>query len=533
MYNEAVAGHLQQDYCVSCPEDNRILYLSPPAQKRLGQYSQVRQAWQLYGAGESWRQAYLNAPLDPGGRFWVFKLWDYDAARFPHLLMSKLVSQGDQVFRLDLLYPFEDLDNADELLWQHYYRLHRDGCDRGLREGLPPQLRLHRLLQQGQALHQAQRVLVLRWRARDGRMTVIDQTQNDEERPFADFDPNELALGQYMQAQAPLALTWEELAAPTRLAWESRGLRLDNFIAGPAGEDGLGQLFFVIINCDRFPGHTDFVTDFAPAVKSLLLEHSMLRAFELAAAPLRAANDVAVTLLGGFELKSWAGHMTASDVPSRQSCLLLLYLLCNRGRVVPAYELAEALWPEQLIDNPYGMVKNVAFRIRKQMERFCDQDLIQAYHGTYVLNDKLNFMLDIDIFDDLLRRYYGATGRGDLNLLLAAINIYRGGLLPGFCTELWLIARCQYYENAYKRAVLDYTTRLREQGEYDNIYSVLHRALALHPQSAELHLVMALSLAADKGPPAARQYYLSISPLLTTMQRKMLQERLGSSVTES
>ena len=99
---------------------------------------------------------------------------------------------------------------------------------------------------------------------------------------------------------------------------------------------------------------------------AIALVDRFLKAAEMSQLPpVEDPAEVRVTMFGGFKLETCRGSLDGADMTSRQSCLLLLYLLCNRERVIPVNELAETLWPDQLLDNPYNMVKNVAFRLRR------------------------------------------------------------------------------------------------------------------------------------------------------------------------
>ena len=237
-------------------------------------------------------------------------------------------------------------------------------------------------------------------------------------------------------------------------------------------------------------------------------------------------DEVRVSMFGGFTVETSRGRLSAGDISSRQSCLLLIYLLCNRGRVAPVYELAEALWPDQLLDNPYNMVKNVAFRLRRHLTPICEKPLITAYHGTYVLNPELRFLVDSDIFDALIRQYYRGDASGDPETLAAAINLYRGSLLPAFDTELWLIARTQYYKSAFRKAVLDYAARLQQQGNMLALYAVLRDAMAVCPREPGLHVAMIHALAQDKGPDAALRYLQNAGSLLSQTEQRLISRQL-------
>ena len=241
--------------------------------------------------------------------------------------------------------------------------------------------------------------------------------------------------------------------------------------------------------------------------------------------PVEEPGEVRVTMFGGFKLETNLGALDGAGITSRQSCLLLLYLLCNRERVVPVNELAETLWPEQLLDSPYNMVKNVAFRLRRNFASICEKPLITPYHGTYVLNPELRFVVDCDYFDTLVRQYYRAE-KGNPDYLAAALRLYRGGLLPAFDTELWLLPRAQYYKDAYRQAVLDYAAAMGRQGNHPALFAVLRDGLAVYPRETALHVAMIHALARDKGPAAARYYLQNVAHLLSKAEQQLISHQL-------
>ncbi|MBR0375811.1 MAG: bacterial transcriptional activator domain-containing protein [Firmicutes bacterium] len=259
---------------------------------------------------------------------------------------------------------------------------------------------------------------------------------------------------------------------------------------------------------------------------AIALVDRFLKATELSQLPsVEEPGEVRVTMFGGFKLETCLGKLDGAGISSRQSCLLLLYLLCNRERVVPVNELAETLWPGQLLDNPYNMVKNVAFRLRRTFAPICEKPLITAYHGTYVLNPELRFVVDCDYFETLVRQYYRAE-KGDPDCLAAAIRLYRGGLLPAFETELWLLPLAQYYKDSYRQAVLDYAACMGKKGNYPALFAVLRDGLSIYPREASLHVALVHALARGQGAPVARQYLQCVAPLLTRSEQQLISRQL-------
>ena len=158
------------------------------------------------------------------------------------------------------------------------------------------------------------------------------------------------------------------------------------------------------------------------------------------------------------------GSLSFSDISSVQCSRFLLYLLKNRSRTIPVREIADVLWPDQLIDNPYSMVKGVAFRVRKILDSICPQKLVVAKSGTYAINDKLTLIIDTEEFDLLCDRVHSSKiSDVDRQLIYEKLlRVYKGDMLPNYESEIWLMGWIGYYQIKYLDILKEYLTLLKE-----------------------------------------------------------------------
>jgi DNA-binding SARP family transcriptional activator len=233
-------------------------------------------------------------------------------------------------------------------------------------------------------------------------------------------------------------------------------------------------------------------------------------------------NDVLLNLFGGFEVRTNMGKMMYGDFSSSQCCVMLIYLLINRKRIVPVREIAEILWPDQLFDNPYGMVKGVAFRLRKLLSPICEKPIVIAKQRTYAINEELNIMIDTDNFENTC----ATLTKKDLSteekftLYRRAINIYKGDLLPNFENEIWLLGQISYFQMKYWNIMKCYLILLDEAGRYEEFFAVVSGAMNAVYADGDVYALIISVLVKQNRLEMARSCYMKAERLLTPEQRR-------------
>lgn len=365
---------------------------------------------------------------------------------------------------------------------------------------------------------------------------MLDELYSENQPCFCLSDPADCSLVYASPAALALAggtapeYSWQLFGSGDAWAELYKGAPLSSTGNAPLPLPDRGLLFSSLTVADGRKLRLDVLIrlglspDQSLAAAAALIER-YTRALELTNPPHpQDPDEVWIRLFGSLGIETTLGRLTGAEITSRKCCLLLLYLLCNRDRVIPVRELAEALWPDQILDDPYNMLKNVAFRLRRSLAPICERPLVVAHHGTYLLNPELRFEVDCDSFDKLMRLYYRHPGV-DPECLAAAIKLYRGSLMPALDTELWLIARTHFYKNAYLQAVQDYADLMLEKNDYISVYVLTRDAMSVYPYEPALHMILFRALARDKGPAEARRYLQQVYATLPSDERQMLESR--------
>ena len=241
--------------------------------------------------------------------------------------------------------------------------------------------------------------------------------------------------------------------------------------------------------------------------------------------------DLYVSLLGSFELRTSLGIVLDSGFSSSQCCTLFVFLLNNRKRIVSVREIADILWPDELVDNPYNLVKSVVFRTRKALEGVCTEPIIVSHNGTYAINKNLKIYLDVEKFERLCAQASVKSLEPQKRVLLyeQAMDIYRGGMLPSIEAEMWLLTKISYFQMLYADMVEKYIDLLREMGDYLGMLRTAARAMEIEQLSSDIHMTLIETLMANDHPELARKHFSKAERFLTPKQvmvfRKLWSER--------
>ncbi len=218
---------------------------------------------------------------------------------------------------------------------------------------------------------------------------------------------------------------------------------------------------------------------------------------------------IRIHLFGGLRVSTNAGEQQDSGAFSSQCGTFFVYLMSNRHRIVPARELAEVLWPDELIDNPYAMIKNVAFRTRKMFENICDKPMIVAGNGTYSINRELNLWIDTEQFEEQckLAKNQNLSHNNRIKACEQAFSLYQGGMLPNFEAETWLMTRICYYQLLYTDMIRGYLVLLGETNDYIKMFNVAAKAMEQENLDSDIHLTLLECLLKNGKKELARNYY--------------------------
>lgn len=295
-------------------------------------------------------------------------------------------------------------------------------------------------------------------------------------------------------------------------------------------ESGI-RCFLCVDNVRRYFGSTSVLSNLTNLIANVMFSTRLSQSTnaarhlsaELSHMPEKAMR---IYLFGGIKIETSLGMENDINLLSSKCGTFFVYLLSNRQRLVPVRELADALWPDELIDDPYNMIKNVAFRTRKIFSNIVQGHVIVAGNGTYKINSDLEIWLDIEEFERQFRRA-SDIARSDSERLEAckkAFDLYSGAMLPNLDCERWLVNRICYYQLMYSQLVQTYTLLLKEKNDCMTMFDVVAKATEVELMDSSVHITLIVALLKNHKNKLAKRYYSRIRDQLSAEENKEIAE---------
>ena len=231
-------------------------------------------------------------------------------------------------------------------------------------------------------------------------------------------------------------------------------------------------------------------------------------------------KPVQITMLGKFTIYGDGlarPRLVSLTGRSRRLWILVVYLILNRERGVPAQELIDWLWPEATGINPVSTLQNNISRARNALEELGLRDgkkLISNRSGTYYWAPNTETVLDCEQFRAALRACLDEAGNiKDEALAARAIRLYSDDFLPECATDSWCVNTNAYYHATYLQLCRKMTARLLDRQAYAEAEQICRRVLGLDPAAEEFAVRLMQALTRSGMPDKALEYYDYISKL--------------------
>jgi len=218
-----------------------------------------------------------------------------------------------------------------------------------------------------------------------------------------------------------------------------------------------------------------------------------------------------VELLGGFVITYGDTYITEQVKRSSKIWKLLQYLIAHRGKSIPQEELIDVFCDGDIVGNPGSALRTMVYRARSALADSglpYAEEMIVTKNGGYSWNNAAQCTVDTEEFEALCKK--AGTKISDevrLELLLKAIDLYKGDFLPNSAGDMWVMPLSRWYRSLFIGCVHEALELLSGTGRDSKAEELCSKALQLDPfdeKTLEYH-IRAL-LAQDKYVEASEEY---------------------------
>ena len=275
-------------------------------------------------------------------------------------------------------------------------------------------------------------------------------------------------------------------------------LKIEKALAVPIKPRPTG--FLVVRNPQRYINRSSMLQMLAFVLLASLNEQKLMQSMKMSISPdnIQRDTDININLFGNLEIYTANGVLRESDLKSPKICRLLAYIVLNRKVTVPAREIAEAVWPEEVMesDNPGKNLRALIFRLRQSFGLISSYSLIETTPNGYGFNPELNITTDLELFE----KYWEMAQRTSIEsekaeILKRAVDLYKGSVLESAADEHWLIPKASYYNLRYQGMVSELLKTLADGKDYHNLHRYAAQALAIDPGNKTAHYWLIYAMA--------------------------------------
>jgi DNA-binding SARP family transcriptional activator len=210
---------------------------------------------------------------------------------------------------------------------------------------------------------------------------------------------------------------------------------------------------------------------------------------------------IEITTLGNFSIKVNENIVSESLKRTTKLLQLLNLLIINKNRPLAASSICEAIWGEEQNGDTYKALHNLVYRLRQILADGDGADCISYNNKTYMLNTAVDLQIDIYLMEECYNKALRTqlAVKDKIELLEKAVDLYNGEyLLHLICDDTQSYAAVNRYKRIFIEAVCLLADLYIENDEYERMFLICDKAIALEPLEESVYLRMIRGMC-DKG----------------------------------
>lgn len=198
---------------------------------------------------------------------------------------------------------------------------------------------------------------------------------------------------------------------------------------------------------------------------------------------------ITVNTLGKFQITDGEAFVNDDSLRSTMLIKLLIYLLLYRDKTLTTDDISNAIWQDEEIDNPAGALKNLMYRLRKELvANFGENDFVLTNRGSYRWNPDVNVVLDIELFEKLINEAKSENIYEQAILKYEqAISLYQGEFMSKIMEMHWIMTLNTYYHSLYLSSVKGLAELYIKLEKYEELEKLCNDALQYENADEQLY----------------------------------------------
>lgn len=191
-----------------------------------------------------------------------------------------------------------------------------------------------------------------------------------------------------------------------------------------------------------------------------------------------------VCMLGDFSVVYEGKKIILGRKSTAKFVQLLQFVWLQGEKGATKEQLIKALYDRNDVSDSNNSVNNLLYQLRRQMMRagLPKGEYISRINGIYVTDDQFPVKLDAHEFEQWIHKAEQTEDeREKCDCYQKAFELYRGGLLPAVCTEIWVIEENLRLKRMYEVCVRWLGEYYKQQEDYTLMSEVYDRAAKLYP----------------------------------------------------
>lgn len=246
-----------------------------------------------------------------------------------------------------------------------------------------------------------------------------------------------------------------------------------------------------------------------------------------------------INTLGKFQITDGEAVLSEDDLHSPMLTKLFMYMLLYRDKSLTTEDIALAIWQGEETDNPAGALKNLMYRLRKNlMKYFGNIDFFVTNRGSYRWNPELDVNLDTEMFETLLNEAKSENVYEEAVVKYEqAVALFNGDFMSKLIDLHWIMTLNTYYHSSYLSAVKALAELYTKLERYEDLEALCTEALKYESGDEQLYCYQIearmrcgkISLALDSYERAREIMEKQLGIRKTTVLNKVYEELLSMS----